>query len=91
MAGQKITVADAQVMTEKFRTSFPANYASATFDKSFVEDILNNQDGKKLRVYFGIDDTELITAILIATDGNNEDLTNGDIVEFGDHGNANPL
>lgn len=45
-----------------------------TFEKSQIESILSKTECKKLRIYYGMDESKKIHAILVGVDVNNQDI-----------------
>jgi hypothetical protein len=90
--GANIDLNQATGMIADFKKNYPAGHNSATFSKEFILAILAQEGCEYLRVYFGADSNNKITAILVGSDENDNDmLGSGGLVEFGDHSNPNPL
>ena len=92
-----ITLAEAEEMTKDYRAQkeniLDSSYRGKnilpiceTFDRDAFDDILSQNGCKKVRIYFGMDNTELVKMIVVGVNAQNQDMlpaNNPVIMEFG--------
>jgi hypothetical protein len=93
---QFISLTEAQDMTSRYRNSLSSMLTTAyensllnceTFNKSDIQDLLDQTGCEKFRVYFGMDEDNVVRAIMVGVGQDNEDILSGSsslIVEFGE-------
>ncbi len=91
-----ITLTEAAQMTENYRDAHPGATKGFFYGKAALQNILNQANCVGIRIYYAQDNAGQPKLVLVGADGNENDLYNGELAEFGapcpDHcGNANPL
>lgn len=91
-----ITLPEAAQMTENYRNAHPGATKAFFYGKEALQSILNQANCVGIRIYYAQDNTGAPKLVLVGADGNENDLYNGELAEFGlpcpDHcGTANPL
>lgn len=81
-----ITLAEAQTLTHAYQNSQMAinQPISLAFPKSEIENLISQIECNKLRMYFGINELNKLTIVLVAADVNGNDITSGIILDRGD-------
>lgn len=81
-----ITLAEAQILTHAFQNSPLAinQPISLSIPKSEIESLISQTECSKLRMYFGMNEQNMLTIVLIAADNNGNDITSGIILDRGD-------
>jgi hypothetical protein len=80
--GSTIDLTTAAGMTAAFRNDYPGEVEAELFDKSLIEQILDQTGCRGLRIYNGINDSKMVS-VLVGVDANGDDMTSGVIVEMG--------
>lgn len=94
---KQVTLTEASGWTANFRNSVPSGTTLAHFfGKDHINDILNQAGCMGVRIYNGIDEENQNVLIMVGADANEDDMTNGIIVERAVGcpsrcGNSNPL
>jgi len=71
----QIALSEAIEMTALYRQNRPENFPICeTFNKAAVQQLLANTDAAYLRIYYGMKETGLVDAILVAANEAEEDL-----------------
>ncbi len=79
-----ITLADASVLTERFRDNMPWDDTIAEFfGKAALLEILEQEDCVGIRFYYGFDDQMRPSLVAVGAKPNQDDLVNGFIAETG--------
>ena len=79
---KQVTLTEASGWTANFRNAVPSGTTLAHFfGKDHINDILNQSGCMGIRVYNGIDDEGEKVLIMVGADANEDDMTNGVIVE----------
>ncbi len=81
-----ITLAEAQTLTHAYQNSQLAinQPISLSIPKSEIESLISQTECSKLRMYFGMNEQNKLTIVLIAADNNGNDITSGIILDRGD-------
>lgn len=81
---QTISLNDAKTMTYAWQESeFGSNNKfAAKIDVNDVQTIMDEEGCRAIRIYFGLDDNEDMTVVLVGVDANNNDLTSGPLVDM---------
>lgn len=91
-----ITLQEAAEMTENYRNAHPGAIKGFFYGKETLQNILNQANCVGIRIYYAQDNTGAPKLVLVGADGNENDLYNGVLAEFGfpcpDHcSSPNPL
>ena len=78
-----ITLAEAQTLTHAYQNSQLAlnQPISLSIPKSEIESLISQTECSKLRMYFGMNEQNKLTIVLIAADSNGNDITSGIILD----------
>jgi len=79
----EITLAEAATMTLAYQnaTQFQGLTVAVKFDRIAYDEILAQPGCVAVRSYFSLDTTNALTLVLVGVDVNNNDLTNGKIMD----------
>ena len=78
-----ISLADAAVMTKLYRQSLPeGSCKGGFFGRDAIESLLAQDDCVGIRYYHGIDSKGEPVIILVGVDENEDDLIDGQLLEF---------
>lgn len=69
-----ISLADAAVLTKRFRDANPGSIKGGFFWKDQLIEMLNNSKAIGMRYYYGLDINDSPVLVLTAVDGNGNDL-----------------
>lgn len=94
--GEQVTLAEAAAWTKRYRTSNPNAIKATFYGINKINDVLNQPGVVGIRFYNGEDSSGVNNLILVGVDANENDITNGIIVESGIEcpsvcGTSNPL
>ncbi len=80
---QIITLQEAQELTFAYQDSAMAvNQTIATsVDKTSILNLLNQPNCEGMRIYFGLDDTNKLTLVIVGTNVQGNDMTSGQILD----------
>lgn len=81
MAGSKISLIDASLMTEKFRIKFPNESMAYLYSAEVFQSILTQENCVGLRIYNGIDENGRLQTVLVGVDEDDNDLYLGEIYD----------
>jgi len=78
-----ITLAEAQTLTHAYQNSQLAlnQPISLSIPKSEIENLISQTECNKLRMYFGMNELNKLTIVLIAADNNGNDIISGIILD----------
>lgn len=83
-----ITLADAAVLTSRYRTSVTNPSGALTqkiggsFNKEAIELLMDNPNFNGLRFYFALNANKEMSVVLVGVDENGDDLTDDVILDF---------
>jgi hypothetical protein len=82
----EITLAEAATMTHAYQnaTQFQGLTIAVKFDRIAYDEILVQPGCVAVRSYFSLDSMNALTLVLVGVDVNNNDLTNGKIMDGGE-------
>jgi hypothetical protein len=79
-----ITLQEAALLTEKFRSIFPQQAIIAEyFGKSAIESVLDQANCVGLRIYYGLSTALVPRLVIVGVVSNGDDMTDGIILELG--------
>ncbi len=81
-----ISLQDAANLTANYRNQFVpgATFIKGEFfGKSAIQSLLNQDDCVGLRIYYGLDNDKVQKLVIVGVLANEDDMTNGSILEFG--------
>ncbi len=81
--GEFIDLDQAKVYLKKFRIKYPEYIKGEVFTKSFIEELLEQDDCEGIRIYNGIDDDGVGCFVLVATNSADEDMADQLLLEGG--------
>ena len=84
MAGDIIDLTTAIKWCANFRKDFPNDIKAHNLSSSFFNDILHQENCAGIRMYNAIDDEGAKCIVLVGTDENGKDITDGCIIDRGD-------
>ena len=76
-----ISLAQAQVMTQRYQGKFPSAKTAGAFHGDQVDALLRQPGCVALRIYYGLNDQMENALILVGVNGDDQDMTDGDILE----------
>ncbi len=82
--GSFITIDEASKLTQRFRNAIsPGDVIGLFIGRQKIIEILNQPESIGIRFYFGVNEEERQTLVLVGTDTNGDDLVEGKIVDRG--------
>ncbi|GAB2959409.1 hypothetical protein GCM10027048_28490 [Hymenobacter coalescens] len=87
--GDEGSIIDLQVgieMTSQFREDYPGVNKGVFFGKNLLNQLLDQDGAMGIRFYFGVNDSQALSLVLVAADAEEKDMT----ALVGDHGKECP-
>jgi len=81
--GEPVSLAEASAWTKRYRTSNPTAIKATFYGVHKINDVLNQPGVVGIRFYNGEDQNGVNNLILVGVDANEDDITNGIIIENG--------
>lgn len=72
--GSIITLETGAKLTSNYRNAFSTDVRAVCFDKSLINDILIQDGCTGMRIYFGLDESNQHTAVIVGIDNNGDDM-----------------
>jgi len=81
--GEVISKDDGKTMIDAYQNNYPSNKKAYLYDATLIQSILDQEDVTGLRIYNGERSNGDTCVILVGTNNDGDDLTDGVIVERG--------
>ena len=80
-----ISLAEASALTARYRQQYTPGSCilGEYFGKQAIQSLLNQLGCVGTRIYYGLDELNVPKLILVGVDANGNDMTQGEIMEFG--------
>lgn len=72
--GTFISLSDGAELTGKFRDTYPSQRKAIFFGKDKLQTLIDQTDAMGIRIYFGMDTDGKMELVLVAADGNENDI-----------------
>jgi hypothetical protein len=81
-AGEIITLPEAIVYVNDFRSKFPKEIKASIFDKELIQQLLDQKECSQLKIYYGYDEKgNHLAPVLVGVTSEGLDMTSGLLLE----------